>query len=115
MPVHLFHNPACSKSRATLALLREKGIEPAIRLYLETPPDAAELQELLGKLALEPAQLVRRGEALFRELGLHEGEPGNEQLLTAMAAHPRLIERPIVVAGDKAAIGRPPENVLAIL
>lgn len=115
MPVYLFHNPACSKSRATLALLRDRGIEPEIRLYLEAPPDRAELQSLLHKLGMEPAQLVRRGEAQYRELGLHESEPDAGQLLTAMATHPRLIERPIVVSGERAAIGRPPENVLAIL
>lgn len=115
MPVHLFHNPACSKSRTTLALLRDKGIEPEIRLYLKTPPDETELRSLLHKLGLEASQLVRKGEAQYRELGLHEGEPDEQQLLDAMAAHPRLIERPIVVAGDRAAIGRPPENVLAIL
>jgi arsenate reductase (glutaredoxin) len=115
MIVTLFHNPRCSKSRATLALLQERGIEPDIRLYLEDPPDAAEIRRLLDQLGLEARELVRKGEQAFREQGL--GDPGlsDAQLIAAMAATPKLIERPIVIANGKAKLGRPPESVLEIL
>lgn len=115
MTVTIFHNPRCSKSRATLALLQERGIQPDIRLYLENPPDAAELRDLLDRLRLQPRDLIRKGEQEFREQGL--GDPGlsDEQLIAAMAAAPKLIERPIVIADGKAALGRPPESVLEIL
>ena len=115
MTVTLFHNPRCSKSRATLALLQERGIEPDIRLYLEDPPDAAEIGRLLDQLGLEARELMRKGEQAFREQGL--GDPGlsDEQLIAAMAATPKLIERPIVIANSKAKLGRPPESVLEIL
>jgi arsenate reductase len=115
MSVTLFHNPRCSKSRATLALLQERGIEPDIRLYLENPPSAAELRELLGLLGLAPRQLLRTGEQEFRDQGLANPDLNDAQLVDAMAATPRLIERPIVVANGKAALGRPPESVLEIL
>ena len=115
MTVTIYHNPRCSKSRATLALLEERGIEPEIRRYLDDPPDAAELRRLLGMLGLEPRQLMRKGEAEYREQGLADESLGDEQLIAAMAATPKLIERPIVVAGGKAALGRPPESVLEIL
>ena len=115
MTVTLFHNPRCSKSRATLALLQERGIEPDIRLYLEDPPDAAEIRRVLDQLGLEPRELMRKGEQAFREQGL--GEPGlsDKQLIAAMATTPKLIERPIVIANGKARLGRPPESVLEIL
>jgi len=110
----IYHNPRCSKSRATLALLEANGVTPQIVLYLETPPDAAQIRALLKKLGLNAAQLVRRGEDDFKACGL--GSDSSEaQLIAAMAAHPRLIERPIVVKGKKAVLGRPPENVLALL
>lgn len=115
MTVTIFHNPRCSKSRATLALLQERGIEPDIRLYLENPPDAAELRRLLEQLGLAPRELMRKGEQAFREQGLADPGLSDEQLITAMVATPKLIERPIVIANGKAALGRPPESVLEIL
>ncbi|MEJ8568987.1 arsenate reductase (glutaredoxin) [Wenzhouxiangellaceae bacterium CH-27] len=115
MTVRMLHNPRCSKSRATLALLQDRGIEPDLSLYLETPPTREELQTILQQLGMKPIELVRKGEAEFRELGL--GEPGvsDDRILDAMIEHPRLIERPIVLANGKASIGRPPESVLDIL
>ena len=115
MTVTIWHNPRCSKSRQTLALLRERGVEPEIVEYLKTPPGASELEAVLDKLGMEPRDLMRRKEAAYREAGL--GDPALERraLVEAMAAHPVLIERPVVLAGGRAALGRPPENVLAIL
>lgn len=115
MEVIIFHNPRCSKSRATLALLRERGIEPKIVEYLKTPPSREELESLLERLGLAPRELMRKKEKVYRELGLDDPALGREWLLDAMLENPILIERPIVVVGDKAAIGRPPENVLEIL
>ena len=116
MEVIIYHNPRCSKSRATLALLRERGVEPKIIEYLKTPPTKEELEEILAKLGMtEPRQLMRTKEKIYKELGLDDPELGREQLIQAMVEHPILIERPIVIAGDEAAIGRPPEKVLEIL
>lgn len=115
MTIRIFHNPRCSKSRATLTLLREQGIEPEITLYLESPPDAAELRMILDKLGMTPRQLMRTGEAEFRQRGLDDESLGDDELIGAMIASPKLIQRPIVLAGDRAAIGRPPESVLDIL
>ncbi|MGI2324894.1 MULTISPECIES: arsenate reductase (glutaredoxin) [unclassified Methylococcus] len=115
MSVTIYHNPRCSKSRETLKLLQQRGIEPVIVEYLKTPPDAASLRELVRLLGISPRQLLRKGEAPYKELGLANPELDDETLLEAMASHPVLIERPIVVANGKAALGRPPENVLAIL
>jgi len=115
MAIEIFHNPRCSKSRATLALLEERGYEPTIRLYLEEPPDGAELRAILQKLGIAARDLVRKGEVEYRELGLSDPSLDEAALIAAMAAHPRLIERPIVIAGRRAAIGRPPESVLDIL
>ena len=115
MTVTIYHNPRCSKSRATLKLLQDRGIEPEVRLYLENPPDADELRRLLGMLGLAPRELMRRGESEYREQNLADDSLTADRLIAAMAATPRLIERPIVVAGDKAALGRPPESVLEIL
>jgi len=115
MTITIFHNPRCSKSRATLALLQERGLEPRVRLYLEDPPDAEELRGLLRKLGIPARSLLRKGEAEYREQGLAEPSLGDEDLIAAMVATPRLIERPIVVAGKRAAIGRPPEAVLEIV
>lgn len=114
MAITIFHNPRCSKSRATLALLQEQGIEPDIRLYLENPPDAEELKSILSQLGKTPRELMRRGEAEYQAQGLAD-ETSDDTLIAAMAATPRLIERPIVLANGKAALGRPPESVLDIL
>lgn len=116
MGITIFHNPRCSKSRDTLALLQEKGISPTIVAYLEQPPSPAELGKLLSRLGFADArQLMRKNEAEYKELGLDNPGLDQEALIAAMVAHPRLIERPIVVNGEKAAIGRPPENVLTVL
>jgi len=113
--VTLYHNPRCSKSRQTLALLEERGIEPEIIEYLKTPPDAATITGLLDKLGIPALELVRRGEAPFAELGLAGKEDDDDALVEAMVSYPILIERPIVVAGEQARIGRPPEAILDIL
>ncbi|MFV8820059.1 arsenate reductase (glutaredoxin) [Haliea sp. E17] len=110
----IYHNPRCSKSRATLALLEENGIAPEIVLYLETPPTAAEIRSLLEKLDLRAEQLVRRGEDEYEQAGLDKSS-SEDALVAAMAEYPRLIERPIVVCEDRAVLGRPPENVLALI
>jgi arsenate reductase len=115
MTIRIFHNPRCSKSRATLALLQEQGIEPEIVLYLESPPDAGELRIILDKLGMSPRELMRTGEAEFRQQGLDDESLTDDELITAMIATPRLIQRPIVLAGGRAAMGRPPESVLDIL
>jgi arsenate reductase len=115
MTIRIFHNPRCSKSRATLALLQDQGIEPEITLYLQDPPDANELRSILKMLGLEARQLMRKGEAEYRELGLAEESLGEDQLIEAMITTPKLIERPIVLNNGRAAIGRPPESVLDIL
>ncbi len=116
MSVTIYHNPRCSKSRATLKLLQEKGIEPRIVKYLETPPSAEELREIIRLLGLSsPRELMRRKEKEYKELGLDDPSLSDDALIEAMVKHPRLIERPIVIANGKAAIGRPPESVLAIL
>jgi arsenate reductase len=115
MTVAIYHNPRCSKSRATLELLEARGVKPKVIEYLKTPPSAAELKAILKKLGLSPRDLVRKGEALFAELGLKDRQLSDDQLITLMVANPILIERPIVVSGGKAAIGRPPEKVLEIL
>lgn len=110
----IYHNPRCSKSRNTLALLQENGIEPDVVLYLETCPDADEINGLLGKLGIAAAQLVRKGEDAYKECGLGAGSSDGE-LVAAMASHPKLIERPVVVRGERAVLGRPPENVLELI
>lgn len=110
--VTIYHNPRCTKSRQTLALLRENNVEPEVIEYLKDPPDKATLDGLVKKLGIAPAQLIRKKE--HRELGLPETDDADE-LLTQMAANPKIIERPIVVVGQKARLGRPPENVLEIL
>ncbi|MCZ6710233.1 MAG: arsenate reductase (glutaredoxin) [Gammaproteobacteria bacterium] len=113
--VTIYHNPRCSKSRQTLALLEQRGIKPNIVNYLDTPPDAATLKALLSMLELDPRALMRRKEAPFSELSLDNPSLGDDELVAAMIEHPILIERPIVVVGNRAAIGRPPEDVLNIL
>ncbi|WP_426111878.1 arsenate reductase (glutaredoxin) [Pseudomonas sp. DSP3-2-2] len=111
----LYHNPRCSKSRGALELLQVRGLSPTILLYLETPPDAAQLRELLAKLGVGARQLLRTGEDDYKTLNLGDKSLSDDDLIAAMATHPKLIERPILIAGDKAAIGRPPENILEIL
>ncbi len=110
----IFHNPRCSKSRATLALLQERDIEPNVVLYLEDAPGKDELRSLLDKLGMSAAQLVRRGEAEYKDCGLGP-QSSEDELLDAMAEHPKLIERPIVVHDDRAVLGRPPENVIGLI
>lgn len=113
--VRIYHNSRCSKSRATLALLQERGADVEVINYLDTPPTAAELSTLLQQLGMTPRQLLRQGEDDYRALGLDNPSLDDQALIAAMVAHPKLIERPIVVANGKAALGRPPEAVLAIL
>ena len=115
MTVQIFHNPRCSKSRATMQLLQDRGVEPEIIHYLETPPDAAQLRAILGYLGISPRELMRSGEAEYREQGLADENLSDDALIDAMCRTPKLIERPIVLANGKAAIGRPPEAVLDIL
>ena len=111
----LYHNPKCSKSRQTLALLREHGIEPTIIEYLKTPPDEKTLLHILTLLGRAPRELMRRKEAAFSEQQLDDPSLNSQTLIAAMVTHPILIERPIVMHNNKAAVGRPPENVLEIL
>ena len=111
----ILHNPRCSKSRQTLALIEQAGIEPDILLYLETPPTADEMDEILGKLEMEPADLFRRGEDIYGELGLAGRELSRQEAIDLLVNHPKLIERPIVIAGERAVLGRPPENVKELL
>ena len=111
----IYHNPRCSKSRQTLQLLEDSGVSPDIVLYLETPPDAAELNGLLQKLGIGARDLLRKGEEAYKANNLGDDGLSDAQLVAAMVAHPKLIERPIVVKGAKAVLGRPPENVLALL
>ena len=116
MSVTIYHNPRCSKSRQTLALLQERGIEPEIVEYLKTPPDAKSIDKLLKLLGKEPRDVMRKGEEAYKALGLADPGKSRQELIDAMAANPVLIERPIVVKDNKkAALGRPPEQVLEIL
>jgi arsenate reductase (glutaredoxin) len=115
MTVTIYHNPRCSKSRQTLALLEESGIAPRIVDYLKTPPSAAELKGILKTLGLRPRDLMRKGEPRYAELGLKDRDLDDDALIALMVANPILIERPIVLSGGNAAIGRPPEAVLKIL
>lgn len=112
MSVTIYHNPKCSKSRATLALLHEKGVEPDVIEYLTNPPSATQLKDILKKLGKAPADILRKKEAA--EEGVDGGQ-SDDALIKDIVTHPRVMERPIVVRGAKAAIGRPPENVLTIL
>lgn len=111
----IYHNPRCSKSRQTLQLMTDNGVEPEIVLYLDTPPTAAQLKKILAKLEISARQLLRKGEAAYKEGGLADSGLSESKLIAAMLAEPKLIERPIVVKGDKAVLGRPPENVLALM
>jgi len=111
----LYHNPRCSKSRNALELLEQRGLTPSVIRYLETPPSAAELRQILARIGIGPRQLLRSGEEEYKALNLADPTLTDEQIIDAMASHPKLIERPILVAGDVAVIGRPPEKVLEIL
>lgn len=113
--ITLYHNPRCSKSRDALTLLREQGHEPEVILYLETPPNAKTLKALLAKLGLSARDLLRKGEDAYKELNLADEKLTEVALIKAMVENPKLIERPIAINGDKAVIGRPPENVLQVI
>jgi len=116
MSVTLYHNPRCSKSRATLALLEERNIDTSIRLYLDTPPSAHELGQLLVMLNMSDARsLMRKGEEAYKQQQLADSNLSQSQLIEAMVSYPKLIERPIVIHNNQARIGRPPESVLEIL
>ena len=115
MHVVMYHNPRCSKSRQTLQLLKDRGIEPEIIEYLKTPPDRKKLKEILKLLGMGPRDLMRTKESVYREAGLDDEDLSEDQLLDAMIEHPVLMERPVVLANGKASLGRPPEQVLDIL
>jgi arsenate reductase len=115
MAVEIYHNPRCSKSRQTLELLQENGVDAEITEYLKTPPDAAELGRILDMLGMEPRDLMRRKEPEYKAAGLDDPSLSREALIQGMVDNPKLIERPIVISDGKAAIGRPPEKVLEIL
>jgi len=111
----IYHNPRCSKSRQTLSMLEEKGIKPEVVLYMDSPPSTTQLEQLIQQLGITARELLRRGEDEYRELNLAEPSLTESQLIDAMATHPKLIERPIVIKGSRAVLGRPPENVLALI
>lgn len=111
----IYHNPRCSKSRQTLQLLEENGVQPDVVLYLDEVPTAAEIKSLLKKLGISARELLRKGEDAYKEHNLKAAELTEDQLIAAMVKFPKLIERPVVVKGDRAVLGRPPENVLALL
>ncbi|MES9820452.1 MAG: arsenate reductase (glutaredoxin) [Candidatus Thiodiazotropha sp.] len=115
MSVEIYHNPRCSKSRQTLQLLQDQGIDPDVVEYLKTPPDKTTLGRILDMLGLEPRELMRTKEKEYKALQLDDPSLSRDQLIDAMIANPKLIERPIVIQNGKAAIGRPPEKVLDIL
>lgn len=115
MSVSIYHNPRCSKSRQTLQLLTDKGITPQIIEYLKTPPSYEELDNILNLLGIEPRELMRKAESVYKELNLSDTSLDRKVLIQAMVENPILIERPIVLANGKAAIGRPPESVLTIV
>lgn len=116
MSVSMYHNPKCSKCRATLTLLQERGIEPELILYLETAPSVAELEEVMKKLGLGPKLVIRFAEEVAKELGISANdERADSEWLKIISGNPKLLVRPIVIKGDRAAIGRPPERVLEIL
>ena len=114
-PITIYHNPRCSKSRQTLKLIEDAGIQPEIVLYLETPPNKTQIETLLRQLNIAPRDLLRKGEEEYKNLGLKDLSLSDEALIDAMVKHPRLIERPIVTRDEKAVLGRPPENVETLL
>ena len=113
--IQMYHNPRCSKSRQTLALLQQQGIEPEVVEYLKTPPSASELASVIKKLGITPRQLLRSKEAEYEQAGLNDDSLSDDAIIAAMVQYPKLIERPIVIKGNAARIGRPPEDVLEIL
>ncbi len=115
MSVKIYHNPRCSKSRMTLELLQGRDIDPEVVKYLETPPTTAELEQILTMLGIEPQALMRKKEAEYKEAGLDQPGLSRAEQIERMVANPRVIERPIVIHGNRAAVGRPPEQVLDIL
>jgi len=115
MAVTIYHNPRCSKSRQTLQLLEDNKVQPVVVEYLKTPPSKSEFKHILKMLQLKPRDLLRKKEPEYKEQGLDNASLTDEQIIDIMLAHPKLIERPIVVKNDKAALGRPPESVLEIL
>ena len=115
MSIKIYHNPRCRKSRETLALIHEARIEPEIIEYLKTPPSKTELDQILTYLDMEPSDIVRKGEKIYKELDLKNKELSREDYIQTLIENPIMIERPIVVNGTKAILGRPPENVNALL
>lgn len=115
MTVTIWHNPRCSKSRQTLDLLKSNGVEPTVREYLKEPPSKAEIEKLVSQVGGDPRELIRDGEAQFKALKLRKADLAKADIVDAIAAHPVLLQRPIVVKGSRAAIGRPPEAVLTLL
>lgn len=115
MKVQILHNPRCSKSRATLQILEQNDFDPEIILYQQTPLDVDQLTSILKKLGMRPRELMRKGQSEYKEMGLANEQLSDLELIEAMIKAPILIERPIVLANDKASIGRPPESVLEIL
>jgi len=115
MSTTIYHNPRCSKSRQTLQLLKDNEIDPVVIEYLQSPPSAPELEQILTRLGIEPRDLMRKKEAPYKENNLNDPALSRTDLIAAMIEHPILIERPIVIANGKAAVGRPPENVLEII
>jgi len=115
MSVKIYHNPRCSKSRQTLQLLQEQGINPEVIEYLKTPPTIEELKDILQKLAMHPRDLMRKKEAEYKATGMDNTDLDSDALIQGIISSPKLMERPVVLANDKAAIGRPPEDVLNIL
>ena len=112
--IKILYNPACSKCRLSMQLIEDKGVSPEVMEYLSTPPDAAELGDILAMLGLEPRQLMRKHEAPYKELNLADESLSRDELIKAMVENPILIERPVVIRGNKAIIGRPPENILEL-
>ena len=112
--ITIWHNPRCSKSRTALALLEERGVEPTQVKYLETPPTESEIRHVLSMLGVSAIDLMRRGETTFKELNL-SSDTSEDDLISAMASHPILIERPVIISATRAVIGRPPENALTLL
>jgi len=115
MAVILYHNPRCSKSRKALELLRSRGVEPQVVEYLKSPPSIAELERILTLLDMDPRALMRRNESVYSELALDDESLDRHDLIQAMLAHPILMERPIAVTRERAALGRPPDKVLEVL
>ena len=113
--IQIFHNPRCSKSRQTLALIEEKGVQPEIILYLENTPNTDQLKNILSKLGMTARELLRKGEQDYKDNNLKDPALSEQDLIEKMTQFPKLIERPIVIKNDRAVLGRPPENVLDLL